>query len=258
MANSPTSPSSRNVQPAAAESTGMSLDQLSQAFAAMLGQTTEPSSAPLVVAGDPILAADAEERAQKNAAEWPDASTSRPTADDSFPINPRTILEAMLFVGRPDNTPLTSEQMAGLMRGVKAEEIDGLIHELNADYHNQGCPYTIVSEGAGYHLALLPEMGPLRERMLGRTRAARLSPAAIEVLALIAYSEPLTAAEVNRLRGAPSGHILRHLVGRRLLRLERTEGKPSQSKYFTTPRFLEVFRLRSLDDLPRSDDLARH
>jgi segregation and condensation protein B len=107
-------------------------------------------------------------------------------------------------------------------------------------------------------LALLPEFGPLRERMLGRTRAARLSPAAIEVLALIAYNEPLTVAEVNRLRGSSSGHILRHLVSRRLLRLERTEGKPSQAKYFTTPRFLEVFRLSSLDDLPRSDDLARH
>jgi segregation and condensation protein B len=236
----------------------MSLDQLSQAFAAMLGQSNDASSTPLVVAGDPILAADVDEQAASSADNAGSVSTQDAGSEDSFPINPRSILEAMLFVGRPDNVPLTSEQMAGLMRGVKPEEIDSLVSELNTHYQEQGCPYTIASEGAGYRLTLLPTFASMRERMLGRTRAARLSPAAIEVLALVAYHEPLTAADVNRLRNATSGHILRHLVSRRLLRLERTEGKPSQSKYFTTPRFLELFHLRSLADLPRSDDLARH
>jgi len=240
------------------ESAGMSLDQLSQAFAAMLGQTTDSPLPPLVVAGDPVLAADANERAAQSAANSSAPTSADPTADDSFPISPRAILEAMLFVGRPDNAPLTSEQMAGLMRGVTPEEIDGYVRDLNVHYKEQGCPYSIASQGTGYRLVLQSEYGPLRERMLGRTRAARLSPAAIEVLALIAYNEPLTSAEVTRLRNAPSGHILRHLVRRRLLRLERGDAKPSQAKYFTTPRFLEVFRLRSLEDLPRSDDLARH
>ncbi|HZZ26720.1 MAG TPA: SMC-Scp complex subunit ScpB [Pirellulales bacterium] len=245
-------------QPAAqGESSGMSLDQLSQAFAAMLGPSSQSSGTPLVVAGDPVLAADTNEVAQNRA--QPDSPVpAEATPDDAFPITPRAILEAMLFVGRPDNLPLTSEQMAGLMRGVTAEEIDALICDLNAQYLANGAPYTIASQGAGYRLVLEREFGPVQERMLGRTRATRLSPVAIEVLAMVAYNEPLTAAEVNRLRGAPSGHVLRHLVRRRLLRLERGEGKPSQAKYFTTPRFLEVFRLQSLADLPRSDDLAKH
>jgi segregation and condensation protein B len=236
----------------------MSLDQLSQAFAAMLGQADNLSTAPLVVAGDPILAPEAADTAQQLGAHGPAASAADAAADDSFPINPRTILEAMLFVGRPDNAPLTSEQMAGLMRGVSAAEIDGYVRDLNTQYTAHGCAYTIISDGPGYRLVLRPELGPLRERMLGRARAARLSPAAVEVLALVAYNEPLTAAEVARLRGTPSGHILRQLVRRRLLRLERGDAKPSQTKYFTTRRFLDLFRLHTLEDLPRSDDLARH
>jgi segregation and condensation protein B len=79
----------------------------------------------------------------------------------------------------------------------------------------------------------------------------------VEVLSLVAYREPLTVEEVNRLRGVPSGNILRHLVQRRLLRLERGQSKPRKSQYFTTDRFLEVFGLSSLNDLPRSDDPAR-
>jgi segregation and condensation protein B len=254
MGNSPANPQ----QPTPADSAGMSLDQLSQAFAAMLGQADDSSSAPLVVVGDPILAPEEADRAQLPRVPGAGTSAAEATADNSFPINPRSILEAMLFVGRPDNSPLTSEQMAGLMRGVNAAEIDALVLNLNAQYAAHGCAYTIVSDGAGYRLVLRPEFGSLRERMLGRARAARLSPAAVEVLALIAYNEPLTIAEVTRLRGTPSGHILRHLVRRRLLRLERGDAKPSHAKYFTTHRFLDVFNLHSLEDLPRSDDLARH
>lgn len=237
--------------------TGMSLDQLSQAFAAMLGEAGD-STAPLVVAGDPVFASDREPRTSKHPSEPPSAPAVEPADEESFPVNPRTILEAMLFVGRSDNAPLTSEQIAGLMRGVTPAEIDTLVAELNTQYAVHGCAYTIVSQGAGYRTALRPEFGALRERMLGRARAARLSPAAVEVLAVIAYNEPLSATEVNKIRGTSSGHILRHLVRRRLLRLQKPEGKSGHSKYFTTPRFLEVFHLNNLSDLPRSDDLARH
>ncbi|MGH9811309.1 MAG: SMC-Scp complex subunit ScpB, partial [Terriglobia bacterium] len=232
----------------AADPGGMSLDQLSRAFATLLGETDD-SPAPLVVAGDPILASETDKPKQSPTV---DAATVTPAEsfEDTFPVNPRTILEAMLFVGRADNAPLASEQMAGLMRGVAAAEIDGHITELNAQYAAHGCPYTIISDGPGYRLVLRPEFNSLRERMLGRARAARLSPAAVEILALIAYNEPLTSSEVSQQRGTPSGHILRQLVRRRLLRLEKAGAKSCPAKYFTTPRFLEVFHLNSLADLP--------
>jgi segregation and condensation protein B len=252
MANkSPKSPPASQTDPG-----GMSLDQLSRAFATMLGESDD-SPAPLIVAGDPILASETDKQKQPPAAETAATVETEPS-EDAFPANPRTILEAMLFVGRADNSPLTSEQMAGLMRGVAATEIDNYITELNAQYIAHGCPYTIISDGPGYRLILRPEFNSLRERMLGRARAARLSPAAVEILALIAYNEPLSSSEVSQQRGTPSGHILRQLVRRRLLRLEKAGAKSGPAKYFTTSRFLEVFHLNSLADLPRSDDLSRH
>jgi segregation and condensation protein B len=221
----------------------------------MLG-AAEDSPAPLVVPGDPILDPEMEDRERRADVDRP--ASGGETGEVSFPINPRSILEAMLFVGRADNAPLTSDQMAGLMRGVSSAEIDGYVVDLNAQYAAHGCPYLIVSDGPGYRLMLRAEFKSLRERMIGKARAARLSPAAVEVLALIAYNEPLTASEVNQQRGTPSGHILRQLVRRQLLRLERADAKPSQAKYFTTTRFLELFRLNALAELPRSDDLSRH
>jgi segregation and condensation protein B len=238
------------------DETGLSLDQLSQAFAAMLGQGSDPYCAPADAPPDRLADAIADVLPQA-ATEPADTTEAEPSADAHCAISPRTIFEAMLFVGRPDNVPLTGEQVAGLMRGVTAEEIDDLVLELNADYAANGCPYTIASDGPGYRLTLRDDFGPLRERFYGRARAARLSPAAIEVLALVAYNEPLTSDEVSKLRGKPSGHILSQMVRRQLLRVERTKEKPIQTKYFTTRRFLEVFNLRSREDLPRAEDLER-
>jgi segregation and condensation protein B len=74
-------------------------------------------------------------------------------------------------------------------------------------------------------------------------------------LSVVAYNEPLTADEVSRLRGAPSGAVLTQLVRRRLLRIERAETAPRTAHYRTTPRFLELFGLGCLADLPTSQEL---
>jgi segregation and condensation protein B len=145
--------------------------------------------------------------------------------------------------------------VASLMRGVRPAEIDSLVRELNRDYAARNCPYTIVAEGAGYRLTLREPLARLRDQFYGRARRARLSQAAIEVLAAVAYTAPITADEVSRLRGMASGHILLQLVRRQLLRLERDADRPRQARYSTTDRFLELFGLSSLDDLPRSSDL---
>ena len=175
--------------------------------------------------------------------------------DDACEISPRSILEAMLFVGSPQNEPLTSKQVASLMRGVRAAEIDALVRELNQAYKNRNCPYTIVAQGAGYRLCLREEHARVRDKFYGRARQTRLSQAAIEVLAAVAYHAPITRDEVSRLRGTPSGHILTQLVRRQLLRLEPSDTEPRRPRYVTTARFLKLFGLKNLEDLPRSHDL---
>ena len=230
----------------AADNAGFSLDQLSAAFADMLSSGEDPY--------EKSPDTDTHEVDEDHGQPLPlDVAGESNPQDAHCEICPKTILEALLFVGSPDNRPLSSEQVASLMRGVRPAEIDALVRELNADYTARHCPYLVAAEGAGYRLALRDEFARVRERFYGKLRQARLSQAAIEVLATVAYHEPLTAEEVNRLRATPSGPILAQLVRRELLRIER--GSKSPGRYHTTPRFLELFGLDSLADLPRSQDL---
>jgi segregation and condensation protein B len=219
----------------------ISLRGLSEAFSQAMGGRSDPQADP-----------DAEPREPP-----PEEAPREEEADDSCRISPRTILEAMLFVGNRDNQPLESRQAAELMRDVEPEEIPALVDGLNRHYAARGCPYHVVSDGPGYRMTLRKRFFSLRDRFHGRVREARLSQAAIDVLAIVAYRQPLTSDEVSRLRDRPSGHLLAQLVRRRLLRIERPDEKPRKARYFTTDRFLELFGLASIDELPQSEELPR-
>ena len=191
------------------DDSGLSLESLTSAFAEVLNRGQDPYEPGDAQAGAiTIGGAEASVRPVDLPVDGPD-------------ISPRSIVEAMLFVGNPQNEPLTGQQIAGLMRGVRAAEIDDLVQELNEQYRERGCPYTIRSEGAGYRLVVNDEYSGLRERLAGRTREARLSQAAIEVLALVAYNGSISSEQISAIRGRGSGGILTQLVRRRLLQIER-------------------------------------
>jgi segregation and condensation protein B len=228
---------------------GISLNELSQAYAALLARGADPYAEPPRDDAQPAAGIAAPS----------DDSLSQPTkdAEAAFAITPKSIVEAILFVGHPTSDSLTSERLAALMRGVPPAEVDDLVRELNADYAVRGAPYRIESVGPGYVMRLQSEFGPLRDTFQGRIREARLSQAAIDVLAIVAYHQPVAAAEIDRLRGKPSGAILSQLLRRDLLAIERPAEKKTKPRYGTTPRFLELFGLDNLGELPRSHDLDR-
>lgn len=226
---------------------GLSLNELSQAYAALLAQGTdpyaeEPESPP---ADDPVI---------QLAAEIEPLTPQQP-AEPPFEVTPRGILEAILFVGHPSGESLTTERMAALMRGVRPNELDDLVRELNAEYEAEDAPYVIESFGPGYRLTLRPEFASLAAAFHGRVREARLSQAAIDILAIVSYHQPIAAAEIDKLRSKPSGAILSQLIRRDLLVLERSKTKGEPPKYRTTSRFLELFGLENLSELPRSQDI---
>jgi segregation and condensation protein B len=97
----------------------------------------------------------------------------------------------------------------------------------------------------------------LRDQFYGRVKEARLSQAAIDVLALVAYHQPLTREGLDALRDKENGALLTQLVRRRLLQVERLADAPQVKRYRTTDRFLAMFGLNSLEDLPRAQDLER-
>ncbi len=226
---------------------GVSLEELAQAYADLLDRGDDPYAAVPDTETPSGIAAAVEEVADEE---------EQPPEDEQAicDVSPRSILEAMLFVGHPENKPLTSEKIASYMRGVRSQEIDELIAELNETYEQEGCPYSIESVAAGYRMALRDEFGSLRDKFYGRVKAAKLSQAAIDVLAIVAYKQPMVRDDVDELRGRPSGGILTQLVRRGLLRMERPDEKPRTPRYSTTDRFLELFGLENIQDLPQSPD----
>lgn len=180
--------------------------------------------------------------------------SSSPADGAAAPPPLRRIVEALLFVGGP---PLTAVRAGEAIRGLTPERFAEIITELNQDYRRQGRPYRIQAREQGFELVLRPAFRGVAERLYGLPREARLSPAGLDALALVAYRQPITKPEVDSLRGADSGALLRQLVRLGLVAVRRAEEERREVLYCTTPRFLEVFGLRSLDDLPQTQDLQR-
>jgi segregation and condensation protein B len=167
----------------------------------------------------------------------------------------KRIVEALLFVG---GAPLTAAGATEAIRGLTAEQFTEAIADLNQDYRRQGRPYFIHLRDQGYALELRPNFKPVWDKLYGTMREARLSTAAIDVLALVAYRQPATKQEIEAIRGAESGHLLRQLVRRRLITVvQRGDSNQREVTYGTTERFLELFGLKSLDDLPQTQDLQK-
>ena len=182
------------------------------------------------------------------------APSPDPTASE-IPPTPLRIVEALLFTG---GAPLTEAQACEIVRGLTPEQFLQTLDALNQDYRRQGRPYLIQPQGQGYVLMLRPRYRKVLERMHGATKEARLSPAALDALALVAYRQPATKQEVDSLRGGESGALLRQLVRRGLIAVvQRADAEQPAVAYGTTPRFLELFGLSSLEDLPRTQDLQQ-
>ncbi|MDR1140535.1 MAG: SMC-Scp complex subunit ScpB [Planctomycetaceae bacterium] len=177
-------------------------------------------------------------------------------SEQTVELSPKTILEAMLFVGDRDNRPLSAIRAAEKMRNVSPEEIDDVVTLLNQEYRQLGCPYTIQKESDGYRMILRPEFDPILTKFYGKIREAKLSQQAIDTLAVVAYRQPISAEEVQKIRRQPSSALLNQLVRRGLLGVEREiRDKKKIMLYRTTDRFLELFQLNSIDDLPISEEI---
>jgi segregation and condensation protein B len=157
------------------------------------------------------------------------------------------MLEALLFVAE---RPLSRREIATLA-GVDRETVDARLGDLEVSLRKRGI--RLVVAGDRVELATAPEAGGLVARYVGADET-RLSPSALETLAIVAYRQPVTKAAVERIRGVDSEYTLRSLLHRRLVvELGRAESPGRPFLYGTGFEFLERFTLTSLDDLPPLD-----
>jgi segregation and condensation protein B len=196
-------------------------------------------------AGAPTAAAAAPAPAEPGA-EMPGQAPEAAPGELTEPM-----LEALLFVAE---RPLARREIASLA-GVPRESVDERLGDLEVSLRERGLRLLVT--GDRVELATAPEAGALIARYLG-VDAVRLSPAALETLAIVAYRQPVTKAAVERIRGVDSDYSLRGLVHRRLVvELGRADAPGRPILYGTGFDFLERFALTSLDELPPLDpDIA--
>ena len=165
----------------------------------------------------------------------------------------RAGLEALLFA---TDRPLRLEEVAEILGGEAVEGLQEALDDLLTEYSHPDRGLQILKVAGGYRIGTRPEQGN-RIRALYRYRNRyRLSPAALETLALVAYRQPITAVEIQDMRGTCSASVLKTLLERKLIRLsgrKRVIGRPIL--YSTGVDFLTHFGLNRLDDLPRLGDL---
>ena len=167
--------------------------------------------------------------------------------ESTVPPSPLQIIEALLFVG---GQPLQGSHVSDVIRGLPADDVREYVEILNRVYKSQNRPYHVVQRPNGYVMQLRPRFAGLREKMFGGAREARLNQPALDVLSLIAYRQPIGKSEIDTIRGQDSAGVVRQLVRLGLAAVaERATGE-REPLYGTTDRFLEIFNLKSLEDLP--------
>ncbi len=229
----------------------LSLDDLGAAYAKAAAEHDPDAFAP-----DP----EENEEADEEAVASDDEAAEEEEADEDELVTPEAIIEGALFVGHPDNQALTEQRLASLIRDFTPEETIECIERLNESYREADQGIRIVSDEHGYRMAIAPEVEGVRRSFLGKVREARLSQSCIEVLSLVAYQPGINAQKVQDQRGRESGSLLNQLVRRQLLRIERVKpekGGRAVPHYYPTERFLVLFGIESLDELPQVEEGLR-
>jgi segregation and condensation protein B len=229
-----------------------SLEQLGAAYAAVAGPLTEAGSDSMNAAGSLVPKEEQELDDESLLADLRGLEESEEAA------TPEAIVEAALFVGHPENKPLTAARLASLMRDVTLAEVIRIVQSLNQSYRDHRQAIRISGdEDEGYQMVVAPEVESMRFVFAGKVRETRLNQASIEVLALVAYQPGITATEVTNLRGRDSVSLLNQMVRRRLLEIRRepvANSRKATVRYFPTERLVVLLGLETIEDLPRVEE----
>jgi segregation and condensation protein B len=161
-------------------------------------------------------------------------------------------LEALLF---STHHPLTAGRLAELLDLESTKPIRAAIKSLNEQYDSGNRAFRIEQVAGGYQLLTLPTFGDLLKKFHQKEGDAKLTKAALETLAIIAYKQPILRADIEAIRGVACGETIRSLMEKHLVKIAGRAEEPGRPiLYGTTKRFLELFGLNSLKELPQNED----
>ena len=180
---------------------------------------------------------------------WTDDGAGRASMSDDL----KPIVEALIFAS-PD--PLTPAAMVELLEDTPQEDVERALRELQAEYDGRG-GLQLVQVAGGYQICTRPELHEWVRRLFHQHSKQRLSVQALETLAVIAYKQPITSAEIAEIRGVNVSGVVGTLLDRQLVKVvgrKQVVGRPFL--YATTREFLNRFGLSDLDDLPKVEEMA--
>ena len=162
-------------------------------------------------------------------------------------------LEAVLFAC---DDPLTLSKLGDLFPDATAGQIKEAIAQLKLEYDESSRGFSLEAIAGGYQLLTRPQYADIISRLKKAKAEKKLSAAALETLAIIAYKQPIKRVDVEAIRGAQSSDLIRALMERSLVRIAgRDEVPGSPLLYGTTRDFLDTFGLKSVEDLPRPEEV---
>lgn len=171
------------------------------------------------------------------------------------PLSPSELREVFATAAGEEDADATVKSL----KKVKEAEVVGALEELAKEHEAAGRSYRLVCVAGSWQFVTQPEFAPWLKALVGvKARPSRLSQPALETLAIIAYRQPMTRAEVEQIRGVSVDGTMQTLIERGLVeQTGRAEVVGRPALYSTTTTFLEYFGLRALDDLPAADELRR-
>ncbi|MGH7796578.1 MAG: SMC-Scp complex subunit ScpB [Candidatus Binatia bacterium] len=159
----------------------------------------------------------------------------------------KSIVESLLFVA---DGPQSLQRFGAILDSVDRPTLEGVLSEIQADYESQNRGIRLVEVAGGYQLRTAKANADWVKKYLGG-RPARMSKATLETLAIIAYRQPITKAEVEAIRGVDVDGVVATLLERNLIRAVARKDVPGRPfLYGTTPEFLQLFNLKELSQLP--------
>lgn len=208
-------------------------------------ETNDPESDAQTISEDAPLLEDEED----------EDDGTKDVLNDEIETNVENVIEAILFAS---DEPLTKARLVKIAELSSSKQVTDSVKSLNKQYRETGRCFRVERIAGGYQMMTLPVFNTWLRKMQKVKTDSKLSQAALETLAVIAYKQPVIRANVEAIRGVASGEMIRSLMYKGLVKIvgrEEVIGRPLL--YGTTKKFLEVFGLNSLKDLPDVEELKK-
>jgi len=174
---------------------------------------------------------------------------------EDFEATLESVVESVLFAS---DEPLTAQRLVNIAEAGSVKQIRECVDDLNAKYRQGGFAFRIEQIAGGYQMMSLPKFNHWLKKLLRVRTDNKLSPAALETLAIISYKQPIIRADIEAIRGVAAGEMIRSLMYKGLVKIVgRAEVLGRPMLYGTSKKFLDTFGLNTLKDLPKIEELKK-